>query len=261
MRTEPSRHEPLDSSRRCERRGSSPAVVEGLGMNGTWWRIGRNECQVGGTLLRGRHPTGRRDVRFPRQGGGRGRHGPGSNPERAQSAAAQRGRPCDPGDSAGGRGRSRLLLLATACGCGLAGALGTGVSRRGLPLRLVAQPRRVPAFRSRRVARGRAGGVGGRLDVVRLSPGPVLFRREAAARPPALLSTLAAASVVLAGEGDAADRGRRGRDGKADGGDEVGRKGHAGANAPGQPSPEGVPPGEPHEPLPARCLLPQRAAL
>src|SRR5262249_26929548 len=134
-------------------------------------------------------------------------------------------------------------------GLSLAAASGAGVRGGLLSLGLVPLADRVPPL-ARAGGAGRLGGgalgIGGGFDSMLARPGPAFLDREAAAPAPALLGTLAAARVVLAGERNAALLAGSAGDGEADGGNQVADERDGRAGAPGECSPEVVSSAEPH---------------
>src|SRR5262249_20302191 len=99
----------------------------------------------------------------------------------------------------------------------LATVAATGFFRIGIGRSLPARSR-PPAFRDGLF------GIDGRFDGMLLGPGKPLFGAKAAAMPPAFLGALAAAGVVLTGEGLAAILARQHGKSKARGGRQVGEE-------------------------------------
>jgi hypothetical protein len=97
------------------------------------------------------------------------------------------------------------------------------------------------------VFRSRSFRIGGRLDVVRLRPGPPLRGSETTAMPPALFSVPAATGMILAGEGLAqVSLGIR-RQGETDYPGQIGDSGDANEKLPSQASSHRIPPPHNHD--------------
>jgi hypothetical protein len=153
------------------------------------------------------------------------KHRPGTDPQRTHASAAERRQAQPPARTGMRRATSCRLRLRTLCLVTITTGAGSA------PVRLVAQPGRVPAL-----GQG-CRGIGRRLDVVGLGPGHALFGAETAAMGPAFFRRLAAAGMILTGKGVAMIFASGRRHGHSQGGRQVRNQGQASAKSAGQGSP------------------------